>query len=271
MICREMLKLEHPECVREYYQGGCKGCPHVYGYLNMPDYCSDDINACNKCWDREIPEESLKGIRDIGCKGEPGDPGIGRPTTLNVDLRELLDATKKSVDENIKKVEEANRPKILDSGNRTVFESGAVRDIQEGKGRCDLLPLDVVGEYWDDPVFSFINEFQETGQYGFLISALMEIEHRVGFPNVPTMLLEVGVHFEDGAKKYGPNNWRRGIPVSRYIDSGVRHYIKCRRGDTDERHDRAACWNILCAIWTCKHMPELNEYPIKFNGDANAT
>lgn len=29
---------------------------------------------------------------------------------------------------------------ILDSGNRTEFESGAVRDIQEGKGRCDLLP-----------------------------------------------------------------------------------------------------------------------------------
>ena len=34
-------------------------------------------------------------------------------------------------------------PHILDSGNRRQFETGAVRDIQEGKGRCDLLPLDV--------------------------------------------------------------------------------------------------------------------------------
>ena len=34
---------------------------------------------------------------------------------------------------------------IQDSGNRTSFESGAVRDIQRGKGRCDLLPLDVIG------------------------------------------------------------------------------------------------------------------------------
>lgn len=30
---------------------------------------------------------------------------------------------------------------LKDSGARREFESGAVRDIQEGKGRCDLLPL----------------------------------------------------------------------------------------------------------------------------------
>ena len=29
---------------------------------------------------------------------------------------------------------------INDSGDRTRFESGAVRDMHEGKGRCDLLP-----------------------------------------------------------------------------------------------------------------------------------
>jgi hypothetical protein len=30
---------------------------------------------------------------------------------------------------------------IKDSGNRTEFDTGAVRDIGEGKGRCDLLPM----------------------------------------------------------------------------------------------------------------------------------
>ena len=30
---------------------------------------------------------------------------------------------------------------IKDSGERREFESGAVRDIVEGKGRCDLVPL----------------------------------------------------------------------------------------------------------------------------------
>lgn len=30
--------------------------------------------------------------------------------------------------------------RILDSGNRTQFQTGAVRDMHKGKGRCDLLP-----------------------------------------------------------------------------------------------------------------------------------
>ena len=33
---------------------------------------------------------------------------------------------------------------IKDSGERTQFQSGAVRDMHEGKGRCDLLPMCVM-------------------------------------------------------------------------------------------------------------------------------
>lgn len=36
--------------------------------------------------------------------------------------------------------------KILDSGERTTFESGAVRDMHEGKGRFDLLPWEAIHE-----------------------------------------------------------------------------------------------------------------------------
>ena len=32
---------------------------------------------------------------------------------------------------------------IKDSGDRLEYATGAVRDMAEGKGRCDLLPLDV--------------------------------------------------------------------------------------------------------------------------------
>ena len=35
---------------------------------------------------------------------------------------------------------------IKDSGNRRKFDSGAVRDMSEGKGRMDLLPWDAVIE-----------------------------------------------------------------------------------------------------------------------------
>ena len=36
--------------------------------------------------------------------------------------------------------------KIEDSGNRREFDSGAVRDIQEGKGRYDLIPWEAIQE-----------------------------------------------------------------------------------------------------------------------------
>lgn len=140
---------------------------------------------------------------------------------------------------------------IKDSGNRTEFESGAVRDIQEGKGRCDLLPLREVAHYLHNAIIDHIAAFQETNDTRYLYYALAECGL---FANDYTAVLEVAVHFEEGCKKYGERNWEKGIPVNRYIDSAIRHYLKHLRGDTDERHDRAFMWNILCCIWTCKRM-----------------
>lgn len=147
---------------------------------------------------------------------------------------------------------------IKDSGNRREYESGAVRDIQEGKGRCDLMPLDVVAEYLavdgdKNPVLMSIYQFQETGDTERLFD-ILDIFNNQNWENDETMLLEVSKHFEEGAKKYGENNWQKGIPESSYIDSAVRHYLKWLRGDDDERHDRAFVWNIICLIWTHEHI-----------------
>lgn len=159
-------------------------------------------------------------------------------------------------------------PIIKDSGSRHEFESGAVRDIQEGKGRCDLMPLDVVtnvGDCWDQwqkDVLLLTHKFQCTGSTDYLNSALTCFgSHAFGDPQ--TLLLEVAIHFEEGAKKYGEYNWQKGLPVKSFINSAIRHYLKWLRGDKDEPHNRAFCWNILCAIWTCERKPELNCYPIK--------
>jgi len=155
---------------------------------------------------------------------------------------------------------------IKDSGNRTEFESGAVRDIQEGKGRCDLLPLEVVAQIVEDEygyeeasIIRAIEIFKNSGCQGHLYAAMSNTKGLM-FLSVSTMLLEVAIHFEDGAKKYGDRNWEKGIPTDRYIDSAVRHYLKYLRGDTDEQHDRAFIWNIMCCIWTCENKPELNTY-----------
>ena len=91
---------------------------------------------------------------------------------------------------------------IKDSGTRSNFTTGAVRDGQDGKGRMDLLPA--------------------------------------------RALIEVAKIFEVGAKKYAARNWEKGIPLSRYMDSGLRHAMKWLRGDRDEPHLAMACWNFLC-------------------------
>ena len=164
----------------------------------------------------------------------------------------------------------SDAPHIKDSGSRRKFDTGAVRDIQEGKGRCDLLPLDVIYYlyYRKSPVggrgevLNLIDAFVKGGSVEFLEDALESflLNDSQWDRNWSTMMLEVAKHFEEGAKKYGEHNWQKGIPTHCYIDSAVRHYLKWLRGDKDEPHDRAFCWNILCCIWTVMHKPELNDY-----------
>jgi hypothetical protein len=149
---------------------------------------------------------------------------------------------------------------IKDSGNRREFDTGAVRDIQEGKGRCDLLPLDVVAEHLGN-VVTYISNFVNSGDTSFLHRALDHFASKNYDGSAPAMFLEVAKHFEEGAKKYGEYNWQKGIPVHCYIDSAVRHYLKFRDGYNDEPHDRAFVWNIMCCIWTCKNKPELCDVP----------
>ncbi|MBR5879664.1 MAG: hypothetical protein IKY91_08890, partial [Akkermansia sp.] len=72
-------------------------------------------------------------------------------------------------------------PSIKDSGARTEFSTGAVRDIQEGKGRCDLMPLDVVAGVYnhvrllEDPIHNAlldVAKFVNTGDQTWLTDAL---------------------------------------------------------------------------------------------------
>ena len=147
---------------------------------------------------------------------------------------------------------------INDSGNRTEFTTGAVRDIQEGKGRCDLLPLGIVNAITRRKTLELLAEFQRTLEKENLYIALEEFIES-WFTKEEDALLELSIHFEEGAIKYGEYNWQKGIPYSRYIDSAVRHYLKFLRDDTDERHDRAFMWNIVCLIWTVENKPEMND------------
>jgi len=72
---------------------------------------------------------------------------------------------------------------------------------------------------------------------------------------------------ERGAKKYDDRNWEKGMPMSRYVDSAIRHILQAMQGLTDEDHWGHAFWNIgaimhqqeLIALGILP--PELNDLP----------
>lgn len=159
---------------------------------------------------------------------------------------------------------------ILDSGERREFSSGAVRDVDENKGRCDLLPLDVIAKTIEmltgkkEVVLEQIEKYIRTGDELHIHVAINDFIVDRGWDEY-TMLLELSKHFAEGCAKYGSRNWEKGIPLHCFVDSGVRHYLKWRRGDKDEPHDRAFLWNMFCALWTQKHKPEMIDLPFGEN------
>lgn len=238
MTCLEKYKMECGQYDLSDDEIIGKYCCSGFGYLPHPDVCElgSTKEMCTECWNREIPENSDDGRVSTDDAAEE----ISKFAEVAAKIDPLLNADIHN--------------SILDSGNRTEFESGAVRDMHEGKGRCDLMPLDVIADVIHDEILGYIYSFQKYGS----VPALLEILRKQKiFPDIHTMFLEVAKHFEDGCKKYGEDNWRKGIPCKVYIDSAVRHYLKHLRGDTDERHDRAFIWNIMCCIWTYENKPEL--------------
>ena len=116
-----------------------------------------------------------------------------------------------------------DRSRLKDSGARSEFSTGAVRDLQVGKGRMDLLPI--------------------------------------------RALMSVADIMERGACKYDARNWEKGIPLSRFVDSGLRHLFKWLIGCRDEPHLAQTCWNFLCLLDTQLRIEEgvlpttLNDLP----------
>ena len=256
MTFREKLEKEYPDMNIGVIIAN--NCPCDYAYERETPCCPIDIGQdCSDCWNREIPE-----VDDATMEAVVED----LKTPIMTDIPEEIIDKFNAVGTTYPITSEDTR-KILDSGNRRQFESGAVRDIQEGKGRCDLMALDVVCQYYYDigldiafGIFELFEHFKTSGNPVHLLEILKYFCEDRWNKDCNTMFLEVSKHFEEGAKKYGENNWQKGIPVHCYIDSAVRHYLKFLRGDQDEPHDRAFAWNIMCAIWTCEHKPELNEY-----------
>lgn len=66
----------------------------------------------------------------------------------------------------------------------------------------------------------------------------------------PHALQRVAQVFERGADKYEARNWEKGQPLTRYLDSALRHTFQVLEGKTDEDHAGHAVFNLLAFIET---------------------
>jgi hypothetical protein len=69
----------------------------------------------------------------------------------------------------------------------------------------------------------------------------------------PRAILAVGQVLNDGAKKYGVDNWH-GIPVNDHINHALSHLYAHLAGDTQDEHLSHAACRVLMALELAKRV-----------------
>ena len=75
----------------------------------------------------------------------------------------------------------------------------------------------------------------------------------------PAALLRLSKHYELGALKYSRKNYMKGILVSHFMDSALRHIWKYLDGNDTEDHLSAAAFNILGAMQMELRNPDMQD------------
>lgn len=186
-----------------------------------------------------------------------------------------------------------NENYIKMDGEKASFDGGAIRYTKTGKGRYDLIPGEVVisilNDAWDyfynegtmttskmdiiqmayqnpnvgrvkysETIIDLVNYIYADGKWTYDESHNDSVETDFGdfLTGFCRMLHDLAIHYENGAEKYGPDNWKKGIPLTggerggSFTDSGLRHLNQWCQGLNDEPHHISCIWNFFGAIWT---------------------
>lgn len=79
-----------------------------------------------------------------------------------------------------------------------------------------------------------------------------------------TVLRRLAQHYENGALKYGDNNWQKGQPLKQYLNSAMRHLLAIEECDLTEDHFAAVIWNIASMIHHIDKMLD-GELPVELD------
>ncbi len=80
----------------------------------------------------------------------------------------------------------------------------------------------------------------------------------------PIALRRLAGVYERGAEKYNDHNWRKGAPLSRFLDSAERHINSYKENQwkgvpQDEDHIIQAMWNLMALAHLEETNPELQD------------
>jgi len=79
----------------------------------------------------------------------------------------------------------------------------------------------------------------------------------------PFGLVRLAETYAIGARKYGDNNWRRGLPWSNTLNHLIKHVELWKAGDRSEDHLAHAAWGLFALMEYELTHPELNDLHFK--------
>ena len=147
-----------------------------------------------------------------------------------------------------------------DSGARQQFDSGMVRDTQDGKNRLDLaldgpLPLALfVDGPKSDAISAFIAWYTNARENFVDMEAAVRVVKLVANyeGGISELFSRYAALMTRGAVKYSARNWMQAdgqAEYERFVSSACRHFFQWVKGDRDEDHAAAVIFNLNGAAY----------------------
>lgn len=77
----------------------------------------------------------------------------------------------------------------------------------------------------------------------------------------PVGLRRLAETYAEGAKKYAPRNWEKGMPVGDTMNHVLKHLNQWLAGDTNEDHLAHAAWGLFAIMHYEEKRPEVMDIP----------